>query len=291
MLFIFTSTLCLFDIDDAIMQLVSTFSFLGQSNTTSCPYSSQPTVIQLIRVIHHITNEYNKNRLSAVVLLDLNKAFDSVWHKGLLLKLHKYKFLDQILKIISGFQQRQSRSRPIEAGVPQGSVLGPVPFNIYINDIPENPKTQLTIFADDTVILISSWSSTYLREYLQAHLNSLQNFFQDWKLKLNPTKSEAIIFHRKKPSNFKYPPPVKICSIDTPWENKVKYLGIIIDHTVRWRLAIEDRRIKVYITFRKFYPLVAKNNSLPLRLKRPLYLTCVSPILTYSAQLWGGVTH
>lgn len=164
-------------------------------------------------------------------------------------------------------------------------------FNTYINDLPESPKTQLVIFADDTAILTSSWSPTYLKKYLQACLNSLQNFFQDWKIKLNPTKSEAIIFHRKKPSNFKYPPSVKICSIDTHWENKVKYLGIIIDHAIKWRPAIEDKRIKTYIPLRKLYSLPANNSSLPLRLKKLLYLTCVRPILIYGVQLWGGVTH
>lgn len=114
------------------------------------------------------------------------------------------------------------------------------------------------------------------------------NFFCEWKLKLNPSKSKVIIFHRKMINKFKYPPPVRVCSVDTPWRNQVKYLGLTIDHAVRWKPAIEERKTKAYVPLKKLYPLLVRNSSLPIKLKRLLYLTCVRLILTYGAQLWGG---
>lgn len=136
-------------------------------------------ILQLIRVVHHIANEHNKNRLTGMILLDLNKAFDSVWHNGLLLKLDKYNFPDHILKFISSFLANRSftvkvnkglsTTRAINAGVPQGSVLGSILFNIFINDPPRNPKTLLSISA----ILASSWSPIQLQKYFQAHINSI----------------------------------------------------------------------------------------------------------------------
>lgn len=99
------------------------------------------TILQLIRVIHYIANEHNKNRLTAMVLLDLIKAFDSVCHKGLLLKLHKYKFPDHILKIINSFLSDRSFMVKINKEQSRTGQLKPILFNIYINDLTENPKT------------------------------------------------------------------------------------------------------------------------------------------------------
>lgn len=88
-------------------------------------------------------------------------------------------------------------------------------------------------------------------------------------------------------SKFKYPPPLKVCSTETPWKNKIKYLGLTINQAVRWKPAIEERRTEAYAPIRKLYPLLVRNSSLPIRLKNLLYLICVQPILTYGVQLWG----
>lgn len=166
-----------------------------------------------MRVMGHVADEHNKKRLSAMLLLDL-KAFDTVWQDGLLLKLRNNNFPIHLLKIMHSFLTDRhfkvqvgndlSSPRLITTGVTQGSALGPILFNFYINDVPNNPKTKLAIFADDTAIFASSWSSLYLKKYLQDHLNNILKFFQDWKMRINPSKTEAIIFYRKNRSTSKF---------------------------------------------------------------------------------------
>lgn len=182
-----------------------------------------------------------------MLLLDLNKVFDTVWHDELLLKLRNNNFPIHLLKIIHSFLTDWhfkvpvgydlSSPRLITTGVPQGLVLGPVLLNLYINDIPNNPKTKLAIFADDTAIFWTSWSSLYLKKYLQDHLNSILKYFLDWKIGINPSKTEAIIFYRKNSAKFKIPPSIKILSTQIQWENQVKYLGLILDKSVNWKAA------------------------------------------------------
>lgn len=74
-----------------------------------------------------------------------------------------------------------SESQSVKAGVPQGSILDPTLFNIYINDIPTTKDTQLAIYADDT----ASWNSTQASKYLQTHVNLLTEYFKKWKSKEN----------------------------------------------------------------------------------------------------------
>ena len=104
----------------------------------------------------------NLIRNSAMVLLDLQKAFDSMWHDGLLHKLHVMYFLEYLIKIIrcyltsKAFYElwRATMQHPINIRILQDSILGSILFNIFINDIPRSTKTHLAIYADDTDIYL-----------------------------------------------------------------------------------------------------------------------------------------
>jgi len=123
------------------------------------------TVSQLMRITQHFAIEMNQKRYSAMFLLDLQKAFDSVWHFGLLYKLNQIKVPDSIIRIIRSylanrdfivnFCGQKSSALGVAAGVPQGSVLGPVLFNIFINDIPKSRNSSLAVYADDTAVYTS----------------------------------------------------------------------------------------------------------------------------------------
>jgi len=181
------------------------------------------TIAQLLRITELFALEINKKRHTAMVLLDLQKAFDSVWHQGLLYKLHTINLPENIIKILRSyltdrsfkvsFCGEMSEAYGIRAGVPQGSVLGPVLFNIFINDIPKSRNSGLAVYADDTAVFTSSWSTALLTRKLQAYIDDITQFFTDWRMSINPDKSEAIIFTRRK---HVLPPPVRVLNYAVP---------------------------------------------------------------------------
>ena len=108
-----------------------------------------------------VTSVYNKQQVD-LILLDFSKAFDKVSHEKVLLKMHNYGVRGQTLKRIKSFLDNRlqsvvlnstsSEAIPVSSGVPQGSVLGPLLFLAYINDLPQNIESKVRLFADDTAI-------------------------------------------------------------------------------------------------------------------------------------------
>jgi hypothetical protein len=140
----------------------------------------------------------------AAVFLDIEKAFDTTWHTGLLYKLSKLEFSAGIIKLISTFlsnrkfrvsvEGEMSTPREIQAGVPQGSVLSPTLYTVYINDAPQNPGVPLALFADDTCIYTTDRKEGYVLRKLQRP--SVGSWCEHWNIKINEDKTLAIYFSR-----------------------------------------------------------------------------------------------
>ena len=168
--------------------------------------AAHSTTHQLLSVVPSITHELNVRRSAAMVLLDLTQAFDSVWHDALLFKLHEIGLPWNFVRLIRSYLSGRSLfvsvggtgsiRYPVVARVPQGSILGSVLFNIYINDIPRMEGCTLALYADDTTLISSSWRVKMLIARLQIYLDSVIDFFNDWKLTVNPTKTQGIFFNR-----------------------------------------------------------------------------------------------
>ena len=143
---------------------------------------------QIIRVTEYITRNFNWKYNTGAVLLDVEKAFDSVWINGLLRKLIEAKISGRIIRLLASYLSDRSfevtlngitsGEFPIEAGVPQGSLLGPILFSLYINDIPSPVKhnVKIGIYADDTIIFGTSKSNRLLVSNLNESLDKINNW-------------------------------------------------------------------------------------------------------------------
>ena len=145
------------------------------------------------------------------VILDVSKAFDKVWHAGLIYKLHQNSICGDLINILNDFltnrKQRvvlngQCSSRvDIQAGVPQGSILGPLLFLIYVNDLPDGLKSECKLFADDTSLFSVVHDIGISASDMNIDLMLISNWAFQWKMSFNPDPSkqaQEIIFSRKK---------------------------------------------------------------------------------------------
>lgn len=179
-----------------------------------------------------------------------------------------------------------STSRPIYAGVPQGSKIASWLWKAYIQDIPKFLHTMLALYADDTTILSKHKNNRYLHTQLQAHIDLLEHFFTCWRIKVNPNKSHAVYFSKKRIQ----PPPLLLYGDPIPFCRDVKYLGVILDSQLTWQKHIEN-------VVRKFYK--AKNDlahllhskDMSIGNKMLLYKTVLRPILLYSAPVFGQAAN
>ena len=153
------------------------------------------------------SNYINDDKAFDVIYLDFKKAFDSVPHERLLVKLRSYGIDGNLFKWIKDFLslryqyvkvgKETSSTMGVTSGIPQGSILGPILFLIFINDLPDCVKSTCSIFADDTKVYNTSENNNTL----QTDINALQDWSHKWQLHFNCTKCKCIHFGKNNPGN------------------------------------------------------------------------------------------
>lgn len=252
------------------------------------------TTHQLARLAEHVSNSLNQGESSGMFLLDMEKAFDTVWHKGLIHKLMAINVPLSLIKIIKSYISQRSfkvhigkissTSYSVPAGVPQGSILGPHLFLIYINDIPRQTRTNLACFADDTACFTTSNDIDLIIDRLQLSIDKLIDYFRNWKLQINATKTEAIIFTRKRETPKRS---LHVNKHPIPWSNSVKYLGVILDKKLNWNDHVCNLRLKGIKAFNALKPLLNRRSNLKSYTKLCIYSTLIRPCITYACPVWG----
>jgi hypothetical protein len=210
-----------------------------------------------MRLVDHVTLNFNNNMSTAAVFLHIEKAFDTTWHPGFLYKLFKLNFSTNLIKLISSFlsqrkfrvsvEDEMSTPRYMQSGVPQGSVLSPTLHKLYINDTTQTSSENLTLFADDTCLYATDRKEGYVLRKIQRGLNSIAAWYERWNIKTNEDKTRAIYFsHRRGPPDSL----LTLNRRNIPFVNNVKYLGVIFDKRMTWSLNIEMIEAKAFRTFK-----------------------------------------
>lgn len=251
------------------------------------------TTLQLVNVLDDIIIHHNKRRKTAAALLDIEKAFDRVWHDGLIFKLIITGVPTQIVNIIKSFLQNRSfyvksgncnsSSRQIRAGVPQGSCLSPQLFSIYVNDMPLLPSSKLAMFADDTLLYSTNVSNSRAIYHLQRQINKIQPWFDQWRITINPTKTSAILFSNKSTIRSSK---IKIHNTPIKWSSSIKYLGITIDKKLNFSKHLSTTLNKAQAARFSLYPVINFGSNLPLSMKLHIYKSYIRPIATYASEAW-----
>jgi hypothetical protein len=159
-------------------------------------------VYQLIDIYNQICSAFDERKSTCIIFCDISKAFDRVWHSGLIFKLRQYGIEGNILSWITSYlQNRKQRCvvgsslsdvKQINAGVPQGSVLGPLFFLVYVNDITESLLSIARLYADDSSLAVSSNNIEYIESTLNHDLHVISNWAQKWLVKFNPSKTDEV---------------------------------------------------------------------------------------------------
>jgi Reverse transcriptase (RNA-dependent DNA polymerase) len=236
-----------------------------------------------------------------MILLDLQKAFDAVWHDALLHKILLQGFPMYLTKIISSFLQNRisfvslkngsSERFAITAGVPQGSSISPFLFNLYVNDISIPNKCEIAQFADDSALFssIENYKLPELVERIELGMAELERYFSSWKMSLNAAKTESILFtHSRIMLEKMKSEKVKFSNTVLEWQPVVKYLGVILDSKLLMRQNIEQNIEKARKASCVLYPLLKRNSPVPTNSKITLYRSYIRPILTYACPVFSN---
>ena len=252
------------------------------------------TMLQLLHVIDQWNDALDKGDAVEVAYLDFQKAFDKVPHKRLLSKVKHYKIEGSTLawleKFLTTRQQRvkvkdgTSATYPVTSGIPQGSVLGPILFVIFINDLPNDIKTNVYMFADDTKLFQTIKRTQLPGSALQEDLDKLHEWSVRWLMPFNAQKSKQLIIH----------PPRSTVHINTRHLGTTEYplqittyekdLGVTIDQHLSFQQHISESINKA----NKIMGIIRRTiDHLTTDTFVPLYCALVRNHLEYNQSVWS----
>lgn len=243
-------------------------------------------------LLSQVISSLDKGERCLGVFCDLSRAFDTVDHDILLTKLETYGVRDLPLNWFCSYLKGRSQcvrvshvsgtaisnSQPVSAGVPQGSILGPLLFLAYVNQLGTCISSHVVQYADDTSVVVSSPSSGSASSKLETTMNQLKHWFDENRLSLNINKTKIVNFQiRRTEKPFAF-----------PLSDSVVFLGLHIDAGLRWQDHVDhvSKRLS-----KSLYCLRYLSGFLPKESMKLIYYGTVQTILTYGIMFWGAAAE
>lgn len=253
------------------------------------------TICQLVYLCHVFTKALDDKQDIQVAFCDISKAFDRVWHEGLIFKLKKCgiqgKLLHWFCHYLHGRKQRVNISGthstwgPIKAGVPQGSTLGPLMFLVYINDITDNITGNIRLFADDTILFQIDDPPGTSSQTLNNDLQTIHKWAEQWIVTFNPEKTELLHITNKRSSQDM--PPVFFNNVQVENVKTHKHLGLILNKNLSWTAHIDEIATKAA---KRLSLLNKSKNLLSRQTLEIMYKSYVRPTMEYGSLIWHNCT-
>ena len=229
-----------------------------------------------------------------MIFLDITKAFDKIWHSGLLYKLKRIGINGDLLKLIESYLKNRSQRvvlnssfsefLDIVSGVPQGSILGHLLFLIYLNDIVDNISCPISLFADDTSLLELQTSWGLVENNLNLNISKLELWSREWKLSFNAKKTVYMTF-----SSAGSPPNLSLILNNSQLQRvkSNKHLGLFFDENLAWSEHVSYMCKKVS----KKLGLLYKNKNVFNRVTLiRLYKSMILPVIDYGSVVYDSLS-
>ena len=259
----------------------------------SCFVQDDSTTYQLLHTYHTFYEAVDKSKEVRAIFCDISKAFDRVWHKGLLHKMSGIGCSDNVLKwfasYLSGRRQRvvlngqASDWTPVLAGVPQGSILGFLLFLLYINDIVKHIGCSIRLFADDIVLYIIDGCPNAAARCLNVNLQTISQWTEYWLVNFNANKTLSMIISRRiiSPPH----PPLFMNGTMLQETNSHKHLGLTLSSSCNWSDHIKNISEKAWSRLNLLRAVKFRDSRKSLE---KMYMAYVLPLLEYCDSVWDS---
>lgn len=254
----------------------------------------------ILKVMEDIRPAFDRGDITILVLIDFSKAFDTVNHDLLIMKLEKYfgfsRYASNLLKSYLSDRHQQVNSnnsyssmKPVLSGVPQGSILGPILFSLFINDIVHCCKSSMVhLYADDAQIYLSRppGLTEDLVYRLNEDLREICRWSQNNNLCINASKTQALTIHHD--CSLIELPDILMGNEQVKYVRVVKNLGFMINSMLNCKNHIDHTILKIYNVLRKLW---YSSSYVPCDVKLKLIKTLIVPLITYGAIVFGNLDN